>query len=430
MNSKFLKRFISTALSAMLIFSCLTVPALANEASADEQLKAEVKAELDATAKAMCDYIKDKISDEQSALDSNDIKNYALILKAGYSDETVTDELLKFIKDMIDDTQNPISATYTDYSGSIALSNNYPYIITFLNEAGENSSDFNGYNFNSALEAAYLNETVTVNPYLEQYIISAVSFNKEAFSQPEKIIEKAEKAISDICTTDANGGTGIDYWGVSADNNGQCLVVLKSLYNTDTEIKEKVDNSLAWTAAQLSDNGEIISWGSPNPSSTALAIKAFSEFNDLDKALTAFKGMASFKSSTIDGVYEAYSYTSGVVEADYSFATPDALMGLLSYYRALCGNETLEVIVSNADTDINNNTNNDTNNNGNTDENNTDNKGSDNTSADENNQPEETTTAAPAKETPNTADVSSVAAIAAVLLLSGAVYLGFNKKNA
>lgn len=346
MNKRILKRIISGALSVMLIFSCLTVPAVAEENTAGEQTKTEVKAELDATAKAMCDYIKNKISDEQSVLDSNDIKNYTLILKSGYSDEAITNELLSLVKDMVNDTENPISATYTDLSGSLALSNDYPYIISFLNEVGENSSDFNGYNFNSALEKAFLDETVDVNPYLEQYIVSAVNFNKEAFLEPDKIIEKAQKAVSDSYTTDDNGNSGIDYWGVSVDNNGQCLYVLKSLYGTDNDVKEKIDASLAWTATQFSDKGEIVSWGSPNPSSTALAVKLFSEFNDLDNAAKALSGMASFKSEDIEGVYEAYNYLTNVVEADYLYATPDALIGLLAYYRALEGIDTQKKRIS------------------------------------------------------------------------------------
>ena len=92
----------------MLIFSCLTVTAEAEENTAGKQTKALVKAELDATAGAMCNYIKNKISDGQSAIDSTDIKNYTLILKSGYSDENVTGELLNYIKGLIDDKDNPI----------------------------------------------------------------------------------------------------------------------------------------------------------------------------------------------------------------------------------------------------------------------------------------------------------------------------------
>lgn len=418
MNRKIFKRVISTALSMMLIFSCLTVPAMAEENTADGQTKLEVKAELDATAKAMCNYIKNKISDEQYVLDSNDVKNYTLILKSGYSDETVTDKLLNLVKDMINDTANPISATYTDWSGNVALSNNYPYIIAFLNEVGENSSDFNGYNFNIELEKAYLDETVTVNPYLEQYVVSAVNFNKEAFSDSEKIIEKAQKAILDSYTTDDSGNSGIDFWGVSVDNNGQCLSVLKSLYSTDNDVKDKIDTALAWTATQFSDKGEIVSWGSPNPSSTALAVKAFSEFNDLDNAAKALNGMDSFKSGDTEGVYEAYNYSSGTVEADYSYATPDALIGLLAYYRALEGIETLDVVVPDKDTETD------------TTEAPTQ---APTTAANDVSAPSadsETTTAADKAEVPPTGDASPLFAVAAILLLSGAAYMGLNRKHA
>lgn len=413
MNNKLKKSFISKALSVMLIFSCLTVTATAEENTADAQTKALVKAELDATAGAMCDYIKNKISDGRSAIDCNDLKNYTLILKSGYSDENVTDELLNYVKNLINDKDNPISATYMDFSGNVALSNNYPYIIAFLNEAGENSSDFNGYNFNSALEEAILDETVDVNLYLLQYIVSAVNFNKEAFSEPEKIIEKAYKAVSDSYTTDENGNSGIDYWGVSVDNNGQCLSVIKSLYDTDRDAKEKIDAAIAWTATQFSDKGEIISWGSPNPSSTALAMKVFSEYSDLDNAKKAFNGMASFKSSSIEGVYEAYNYSTGTVEADYLYTTPDALIGLLAYYRAIEGIDTLDVVVPDKNTEP---------------------KTTETPTAEQATEQEitttvsETTTAAYKSEAvPPTGDISPVFAVAAILLLSGTIYLGLNK---
>lgn len=413
MNKRLKKSFISKALSVMLIFSCLTVTATAKENTADAHTKALVKAELDATAGAMCDYIKNKISDDRSAIDCNDLKNYTLILKSGYSDENVTDELLNYVKNLINDKDNPISATYVDFSGNVALSNNYPYIIAFLNEAGENSSDFNGYNFNSALEEAILDETVDVNLYLLQYIVSAVNFNKEAFSEPGKIIEKAYKAVSDSYTTDENGNSGIDYWGVSVDNNGQCLSVIKSLYDTDRDAKEKIDAAIAWTATQFSDKGEIISWGSPNPSSTALAMKVFSEYSDLDNAKKAFNGMASFKSSSIEGVYEAYNYSTGTVEADYLYTTPDALIGLLAYYRAIEGIDTLDVVVPDKNTEP---------------------ETTETPTAEQATEQEitttvsETTTAAYKSEAvPPTGDISPVFAVAAILLLSGTIYLGLNK---
>lgn len=428
MNKRLFKRFISTALSAMLVFSCFTVPAPAEENTAVTDTKAGVNAELSATAKSMCDYIKNKISGDESVPDHNDFKNYTLVLKSGYSDETVTKKLTDFVKTMINDTANPISATYEDeYSGNaLTLSGYFPYIIAFLNEAGENSSDFNGYNFNRVLEEAYLNENVIVNPWLEQYIVSAVEFNREAFLEPDKIISKAQKSILDSYTSDEYG-TGINYWGVSADNNGQCLSVLKSLYKNDNDVKEKIDAALSWTATQFSDNGEIIYYGSPNPSSTALALKAFSEFGDFENAAKAFNGMASFKSSTISGVYEGYNYSTNEVEADYLYATPDALMGLLAYSRSLEGHDTLEVIVPENEP---------------VSEPSTEPSTEPDTKAEEESTTlnEETSTSAPAtvsasdkdKELPPTGDTAPIAVTvtAAILALSLAVYFGLNKKNA
>ena len=123
--------------------------------------------------------------------------------------------------------------------------------------------------------------------------------------------------------------------------------------------------------------------------------------------------MASFKSSSIEGVYEAYNYSTGTVEADYLYTTPDALIGLLAYYRAIEGIDTLDVVVPDKNTEP---------------------KTTETPTAEQATEQEitttvsETTTAAYKSEAvPPTGDISPVFAVAAILLLSGTIYLGLNK---
>lgn len=144
-------------------------------------------------------------------------------------------------------------------------------------------------------------------------------------------------------------------------------------------------------------------------------MKVFSEYNDLNNAKRAFNGMASFKSSSIEGVYESINYQTGEAEADYLYTTPDALMGLLAYYRAIEGIGTLDVIVPDKNTEPD-----------------TTKEPADQqetTSALETTAPLETTTADKAEAVPPTGDATPIFAAAAILLLSGTIYLGVNKRH-
>lgn len=317
------KKILSMALSIMLLLSCFTITVMADTASAD------VKSELELTANAVLNSIKGNLASESYTVSYEDIKNYALVLKAGVSDEAVTNSLLTFIKDTFNEDGTTNGLTGTFYPNTW-----YAYTILLLNELDYNSSDFNGVDFNSLLETSYNNEATNI--YCEQYVAAAVNHNPDAFSNPNGILEKAKNAILDSYVSDANG-VGIDYWGVSADNNGQCLIVLKPVYSTDESIKTKVDNALIWITEQLSAENAVIYYGNPNPNSTALALKAFAEFGDFTNGSKLFEGLKTFKSNTTPGVY-----TYG--GEDSLFTTYDALIGLLAYYRAIEGYNTFDVI--------------------------------------------------------------------------------------
>lgn len=317
---------VSLVLSLVLAVSCFYAPVL----GADETLKLQVKTELDATAEAMLNNVKSNIAD--SKITQNDFKNYSLILKAGKSDSAVTLSLLNFIKDNFN---NDGTANIT---GTFSPEIWYGYIITFLNEIGENSSDFNGINFNKLLEDYYLEPSNDINIYMEQYITAAVTYNPSSFSKSDDMLKKANETVLSAYLSDASG-TGIDYWGVSADNNGQCLIVLKPSYNDNADIKSKVDNALTWITTQLSPNNAVLSWGSESANSTALGLKAFAEFGDMDNAAKVYNGLLSLKAADTPGAYIGYDGN-----ADLNFSTPDALLGLLAYYRALDGKSTLDVV--------------------------------------------------------------------------------------
>lgn len=323
---------ISLVLSFAVTISNFNVTAMAAEPA-----KADVKTELDNTAKAMLDYMKDAVKDTDNSYYYNHYKNYALISKAGISDKAVEKALLDYLRDRTNpDGTTKITGTPCDEIW-------YSYIVTFLNEIGENASDFNGINYNSLLEGYYLNAANTINPYAEQYVVAAVEFSRKAFSKPDDILAKASGSILALYKSNADG-TGIDYWGISADNNGQCLSVLNTQYTVNADIKSKVDAALAWITTQLSPNNAVVYYGTESVNSTASALKGFSEFGDSDNAAKLYSGLIALRTSPIAGVYPGYDADFAPTDADYTSATPDALLGLLAYYRALDGKTTLETV--------------------------------------------------------------------------------------
>lgn len=379
------KKLISMVLSLVLSFCVLYVPVMAEDTTS----KDAVKAELSDTANALLKYTKSNIETlNTDTYAYNYYKFYTLIHKAGVSDEAVENSLLNFVKANFD--ADGATGSIIDAS---SLDVWYTYITSMLIELGLDATDYNGINFISLLENYYLNSANSFSPYLEQYIYALT----DKFSDKAAITAKLQTTANSYYKSD-NGISGMVLWGdinwLSADDNGQCLIILKSLNEADTDVATKISNALAWTKSQLGSDNTV----NQNASSTALALKAFAEFNDMDNAASAYAGLISLQAADTNGAYPGYT---GAV--DYNFSTSDALTGLLAYYRVLCGKTTLEVINPSP-------------------------------SVPETTTPDNTTTAAQETTTPDnntspkTGDIMPVLMLMSVLAISACVYTVFSKR--
>lgn len=384
------KKLISMALTIMLLLSCFCTPVLADTPKSNE-----VKAELDATALYILGSIKSNI--DSNSITYNDYKHYALTLKAGISDNDVTNSLVDFLKDNFHNDGS------TSITGTFYPATWYTYIITFLNEIDMNPSDFNDINFIKLLEDYYLNTDNSIECYIEQYIFAILIQNEDDFSNPSDVKAKIEDSILKLYVDRGDDGVGINHWGIYTDNNGQCLITLKSLYSTDQVTKDKVDAAITWTANQLTSDGTVFAFGSASVSGTALALKALAEYNDVENAAKAYEGLKTLKSSTTSGAYPDYAG-----KDDPNFSSPDALIGLLSYYRSIEGYDTLEVITKEAETTT---------------------TPSDN-SADINNNKESEESTPDLEQAPATGDFSPIILISITLIVSGIAYISYYRKNA
>jgi len=326
-----IKKLISLALTIMLLFSCVNLNAYAIPTNTEIET---LKTEITTTANYLLAGIKENLSKENYILDYSDYISYTMILKSGVSDIAVTDAFLNYLKNNFNaDGTTSIAANKT--SASTSLESAYSGIILFLNQTKNDPASFNNINFISIYENYFMNNVV--NPYTEQYAYAISKQNSNAFNDILAFKNKLKTKSLSHYVTDPVNGTGMNYWGVSADNNGMMFSPLLDYYNTDPTIKAQVDAALTYTSSLFENDYTIMSWGAKSTDSTALALKFFSEFNDLENAKKAYSGLLTFKSADIPGVF-------GENEYDPLYSTKDALLGMLSYLRILEGKYTYDII--------------------------------------------------------------------------------------
>lgn len=315
------KPIISMALSSMLLLSsAFSSASVVFAADADSQVQAQLDKELAATAGYVMNAVSDRISAEDYTFGYNDYVQATLALKGGAENEQVVTLLSDYLKS--DD--NAIFYKGASSTTSLAMA----AAILFLNETEQNPADYAGQDLVSMLYDTYMAETDS-NPYTFQYVNAAA---QQSLKDAEKFSALMEKVESDALGYYVTGddGTGIDYWGVSVDNNAAMLSSLKQIAEDNEDVMDKIDAALEWSLAQCDESGAVVSWGSPNPDSTGQGLRMFAEFGDMENAEVLYSATAQFKSETTEG-----AYTYGGV--DSSFATVDMLWGLLSYDRALDG---------------------------------------------------------------------------------------------
>ncbi len=280
----------------------------------------QIEADLQDSANYMMTYLEQSISTADYQISYTDYQDAMFAMKAGAQNHKVTGELNAYLKQKLaayDETfLNPYGSTGVQ---SFALA----VIILYLEEQGVDVTDYEGINLIERFETIFLAETEP-NPYVYQYI-SAIETNMGKLS--DAVVNKVKDSVLAYYVDNENG-IGIDYWGVSADNNGQVLTALVNAYATDSAVKTKVDGALAWNAAQKDASGAIVSWGAPNASATAMAMRAAAQFGQLEDAAGYYQAMEQFKSATTMGAYTYYG-------EDNIYSSRDALIGLLAYRNKL-----------------------------------------------------------------------------------------------
>lgn len=295
----------------------------------DSELFVELEKDLRQSAKYMVINLYNNVFTEDYQLSYTDYQDAMYALKAGVKNERVIEKLNNTLKEKLtayDDTfLNPYGSSGVQ-SFSLAIA------ILYLQEQGEDVTSYHGVNLLDKLEQTFLQEQ-EVNPYVYPYLTAVIKNTDKDFTEIKK------KVTEDVlkCYVSNETGTGIDYWGVSVDNNGQVLTALAGEYKTNAKVKEKVDAALMWNDTQKDATGAIISWGEANASATAMALRAAAQFGDMETAKGYYMAMEQFQSATKEG---AYTYAG----EDSIFSSRDALTGLLAYRKSLKGESLFEVV--------------------------------------------------------------------------------------
>ncbi len=306
-----------------LMVTCLMLVATVSLAFAGEM--GELDDELKATAEYVSDVVirgqADKVEAGTATFGYNDYLRAVYCLKAGYLNEDVAEAL-----------DTALASSVADYdedkfmgTGKGTHSYGLAIAILYLQERQADVTDYQDVNLLEKLNTTFLNET-GINPYSYQMVAAVTRLTEYDWD------DAVDKIKTDVLAgyENSNSGVGYNYWGISADNNGQVLTALAGLY-TDNDIKEKIDAALVWTKSTADASGAIVSWGSANPDSTALALKFAAAFESSD-AENYYNALGQFKSENTKGVY-TYS------GKDNLFATVDALSGLVAYSNSQAGKD-------------------------------------------------------------------------------------------
>ncbi len=317
------KNAVTMILIMVLLFTAGVSPVLETKAEeADAALKKEVEAELSETAAYMMGQVKENVITNGNPISYMDYQDVMFCLKAGVVDK----EAISFLNDALSSHASDVTDFLNPYKTEGMQTYIHAVTILYLQEIGEDEHSYAGVDFTARLMDSYEKETIS-NPYVYPYLNAAAS--------DSEVRKKVAEDVFAYYVSDATG-TGIDYWGVSADNNGQVLTALTDEYKNDEAVRGKINAALDWNAAQRDADGAIVSWGAPNPNATALALRAAAEFGRMEEAKGYYEALKQFASKDTPG---AYTY----MGEDSIFSSRDALTGLLAYRNALEGKTLLAV---------------------------------------------------------------------------------------
>ena len=238
-EDKMKKPFISMTLSTVLFASAIVAgagqitPVQAADTKSD--LEQSVEKDLKATAGYIMSQIKAKLQDSTYVPRYNDYTQTMLAVKAGVTDTDVTNALTAALKAEDSAVLNP--------QGEGTKSLSIAAAILYLNELGENPAEFNGQDLVTLLYNTFMTET-DMNPYTYQYVNAAALQSVKDVDKLTEILNKIHADVENDYYVDGESGCGIDYYGVSADNNANVLSAwyLQDLLDSETELLFRLEH--------------------------------------------------------------------------------------------------------------------------------------------------------------------------------------------
>lgn len=159
-------------------------------------------------------------------------------------------------------------------SGDFAASDaEYAKAIISLQSIGVNPRQLYPVNSNTPMDAvAKLKTTITSSIYNVQDVLNA-------YQQGNYSSDSQEQAVIDFALAQQDAATkawGYDYGGFVPDLDGTAMVIagLAPYYNSDTAVKNAVNEAIGWLSSQQETSGVFKSWGTESAETAAVVIVA------------------------------------------------------------------------------------------------------------------------------------------------------------
>lgn len=259
-------------------------------------------------------------------------KEVILILRSGIDSGDLADRYCNLLESNITNGRLLING-----SENITM---YAAYLIILALHGDNALDVNGNNIADAFDhllASYTSveelNTAVENPYYYDFIVPAVFAYENHMEHSDAVKTLLWNAIM-LNYKQTETDCGIDYWGISGDNNAAVLPAL-NYFSDNKEIADAIADAVTFNESLIMedggsrfDNGEYST--ASNANSTGAALYLYSVLNN-ENNIISYNALLNFKSALTPGAYTYYG-------EDNMFATVDALKGLIAY-KMLLGNE-------------------------------------------------------------------------------------------
>lgn len=215
-------------------------------------------------------------------------------------------------------------------------------VIIALSAIGKDARNVAGYNLlNPLADFDYVKKQGINGPLWA--LIALDTYNYEV--PEDKTVSQQntrEKMIEYILDQQLENG-GWTFWGSNpdADLTGMAIQAFAKYYNTNEDVKNAVDKSLAVMSDNQADDGGYISWGAASPESTAQIITALASLGiDSETDERFIKNENSLIDSLMTfSVENGFAHTLG--DKFNQMATEQALYALVAYQRVSQGKTSL-----------------------------------------------------------------------------------------